>query len=166
MPWPLQSECDAFYGNPRNRGNPSESSPKWESENLVRVKPPFVIYYEGKQVKAGMLVHKKVADSLTRVLAAIWDKAGKSQKVIDDWGVSKFAGAYTYKLMKSGKALSMHSWGCALDLDPERNGYKDNTPNFANIPEVVAAFDAEGWVWGGRWKDPCDGMHFQAARLK
>jgi hypothetical protein len=166
MPWPLQSECNTFYGNPRNQKDPSQPSPKWESENLVRVKPPFVIYYEGKQVKAGMLVHKKVADSLARVLGVIWDKAGKSQAKIDAWGVSNFAGAYTFKLMKSGKALSMHSWGCALDLDPERNGYKDDTPNFANIPEVVAAFENEGWVWGGRWTDPCDGMHFQAARLK
>jgi hypothetical protein len=29
-------------------------------------------------------------------------------------------------------------------------------------PEVVRAFEAEGWVWGGRFRTP-DCMHFQVA---
>lgn len=164
MAWPKQSECDAFYGNPRNRSNPSESSPKWESENLVRVKPPFAIYYEGRPVRAGMSVHRKVADSLSKVFALIWEKAGQNQATIDAWGVSNFAGAYNYRMMRGSSRLSMHSWGCAIDLDPDRNAMGDTTPNFANVPEVVAAFESEGWVWGGHWSGRgCDGMHFQAA---
>lgn len=166
MAWPKQSECDAFYGNPRNRADPAKPSDAWEAANLVYVKAPFDMRYEGTLLKKGVRIHKNCADSLKRVFDAIWKAAGQSQAKIDAWGVSIYGGGYTYKLMKSGKALSMHSWGCAIDLDPERNGYKDTTPNFANIPEVVAAFDAEGWEWGGRWKDPCDGMHFQAARVR
>lgn len=163
MSWPKQSECDKFYGNPRNRSDPAKPSNAWESANLVYVQPPFVMRYDGIALKRGIRIHRLCADSLLKVLGRIWEASGRSQAKIDEWGVSIYGGGYTYKLMKSGRALSMHSWGCAIDLDPERNGYKDNTPNFANIPEVIAAFDAEGWVWGGRWKDPCDGMHFQAA---
>ena len=167
MPWPLQSECDAFYGNPRNSRDPSRASPKWESENLVRVKPPFVVYYEGKPVRAGMLVHEKVADSLMKVFTAIWKKSGESQAKVDAWGISNYAGAYNFRMMRGSSRLSMHSWGCALDFDPDRNGMGDTTPHFAEVPEVVAAFEAEGWVWGGRWSGKsCDGMHFQAARPK
>ena len=167
MTWPLQSECDTFYGNPRNRSDPSAASPKWESENLVRVKPPFAVYYEGKPVKAGLMVHKKVAESLARVFAAIWEKSGRNQKVIDGWGVSNYGGAYNYRLMRGSSRLSMHSYGCAVDLDPDRNGMGDTTPHFAKVPEVVGAFEAEGWVWGGHWSGKsCDGMHFQAARVR
>lgn len=166
MSWPTQAECDAFYGNPRSRADNSKSSPAWESSNLVRVKPPFVIRFEGKPVSAGVLIHKKCADSLARIFANIWEAANRDQSVIDAWGVSNFAGAYNYRVMRGGSSLSMHSYGCAIDLDPERNDFHDTTPNFANIPQVVDAFEKEGWTWGGRWSGrSCDGMHFQAARV-
>ena len=31
-----------------------------------------------------------------------------------------------------------------------------------NRRTVVAAFDAIGWYWGGRWRDPVDHQHFSA----
>ena len=34
MNWPLQKECDNFYGNPRGR-NPSLPSATWEAQNLT-----------------------------------------------------------------------------------------------------------------------------------
>lgn len=165
--WPTQAECDAFYGNPRNRNDASKPSPAWEAENLVRVKPPFTIRYEGKVVSAGVLIHKKCAESLSRVFNEIWEASGKDQSVIDKWGVSNYAGAYNYRLSRGSGWLSMHGYAAAIDLDPERNDFHDTTPNFANIPQVVNAFEREGWVWGGRWSGrSCDGMHYQAARVR
>ncbi len=157
--WPKQSECDTFYGNPRGRNG--KASAKWESENLTRIAPPFTMKYDGKPIKT-ILIHKKCADSLLRVLNNIWESAGKSQATVDKWGASIYGGAYNYRLMRGGSRLSMHSWGCAIDLDPARNGLNDPTPNFANIPEVLKAFEKEGWTWGGEWSRP-DGMHWQAA---
>lgn len=159
--WPRQSECDAFYGSPRGRnGRPSLI---WELANITTIVPPFAMTFAGQPVKS-IRVHKKVAASLLRVLTAIWVAAGKNQKVVNDWGASIFGGSYNFRLMTGGSSLLMHSWGCAIDLDPARNAYHDTTPNFAKHPEVIKAFAAEGWVWGGKWKN-ADGMHFQAAGL-
>lgn len=164
--WPTQADCDRFYGNPRNRNDASKPSAAWESTNLVRVKPPFVIRYEGTPVKAGVLIHKKCSESLARVFENIWEASGQNQDVIDEWGVSSFGGSYNFRLMRGSSRLSMHSWGCAIDLDPDRNAFHDTTPNFSRIPQVVDAFEKEGWTWGGRWSGrSCDGMHFQAAAV-
>ncbi len=43
----------------------------------------------------------------------------------------------------------MHSYGCAVDLDPVNNGLSDRTPRFAQFPQVLQAFADEGWKWGG-----------------
>jgi len=64
-----------------------------------------------------------------------------------------------HKLHRRDKPLSMHSWGIAVDLNPRTNAY--GAPGDMP-PEFVAAFEAAGWKWGGRWKHP-DPMHFQAA---
>jgi hypothetical protein len=153
--WPLQKDCDTFYGNPR--GAAGKPSAAWESANLVLVKCPWVLRYDGTPVK-GLRVHKKCAESLKRVLAAIWDRLGHSQAEIDRIGMSIYGGGYNFRKMRGGSALSMHSWGCALDFDPARNGMGDTTPNMDL--RVVEEFEREGWEWGGHWKD---GMHFQAA---
>lgn len=163
--WPLQSQCDDFYGNPRGRGGAASSL--WEAANIVRVKPPFVLRYDGAPV-SGVRVHKKCAEAFGRVFGRIWEAAGHDQAVIDAWGVSIYGGAYNYRLMRGSARLSMHAWGCAIDLDPDRNAFHDVTPAFARPPQsaVVAAFEAEGATWGGRWSGrACDGMHFQFARV-
>lgn len=157
--WPLQKDCDRYYGNPR--GSNGQPSAKWESANLVSVRPPFRMTYAGKPI-SGIRVHKKCAESLQRILAALWEASGRSQARIDEWGVSIYGGAYNYRLMRGGNSLSMHSWGCAIDLDPARNGLGDTTPRFRQFPEVLRAFADEGWEWGGDWSRP-DGMHWQAA---
>lgn len=161
--WPKQSHCDAFYGDPR--GKNGEASGKWEAENLVMIQAadlPFVIRYGGTPVR-GIRCHRKVRDAFLRVLNAIWVAAGRRQPVIDAWGMSDFNGCYVYRQKRAGTSLSMHAYGCAFDFDADRNGFKDTTPNFANVPEVLAAWKAEGFVWGGPWRPNADGMHWQAA---
>lgn len=171
--WPLQKDCDAFYGNPRGTKDRSRANATWESANLVTVPVPFRMFFAGHPVST-IRIHRKCADSLARVLDRIWIAAGKDQKVVDGWGASTYGGSYSYRLMRGLNTLSMHSYGCAIDLDPARNALHDRTPTFTPASPVVQAFLAEGWVWGGDWdgdhssadEPRCDGMHFQAARLK
>lgn len=160
MTWPLQKDCTKFYGNPRGSGG--KANPQWEAENLVLVKCPWTLRFEGKFV-SGIRIHKKCADSLKRVLAAIWEACGRSQAEIDRIGMSKYGGSYNFRSMRGSNSLSMHSYGIAVDFDPSRNGLGDATP--AMDHRVVRAFEAEGWEWGGHWSRP-DGMHFQAARTR
>lgn len=165
MIWPLQSELSEFYGDPRGK-TLDQANPQWVAENIVRVLPPFTMTYGGRPTKT-ISIHKKCAESLSRVLVQIWDSSGYNQKTLDLWGASIYGGAFNYRLMRGGTRLSVHSWGAAIDLDPARNGFHDQTPNFANHPAVIKAFEDEGWIWGGRWKgDSTDGMHFQAARVR
>ncbi|MDI9407826.1 MAG: M15 family metallopeptidase [Candidatus Pacebacteria bacterium] len=172
MTWPKQSEVlsgRSVYGNPKSR-TPGVSSAKWEAENLVYVKAPFVMTFAGQKLTSGMKVHRHCAASLARIMDAIWAASGKDQKVIDHWGLSIYSGGHVFRLMRDGVALSMHSYGCAVDFDRARNDLFDRTPRFAEFPEVLKAFADEGWRWGGDWNGNgssaderrADGMHWQA----
>ncbi len=164
MNWPMQRDCDAFYGRPINGDGSINRA--WEAANLVVIKPPFTVYYGTTPVK-GIRIHRLCAESLSRVLDRIWAAAGRQQSVVDAWGASKFAGSWVVRNKRGAGTLSMHAYGCAIDLDPGRNAFHSTRPNFGRMPafKVVEAFEAEGWTWGGRWSGrSCDGMHFQAAR--
>ena len=58
---------------------------------------------------------------------------------------------------------SAHSYGIAIDLNDalsdywrwEKNGWKNRIPQ-----PIVDAFEAEGFIWGGRWFH-FDTMHFE-----
>ncbi|WKL57223.1 M15 family metallopeptidase [Asticcacaulis sp. ZE23SCel15] len=163
--WPLQSQCKAFYGDPTSviRGAPAPNA-EWERMHLVKVFIPWSAHASwDKDLRIRTLrVHSKCAASLERVLNAIWEAVGRDQNEIDRIGMSSVGGGHNWRLMRGGNALSTHSYGCAVDFDPERNGLGDNSP--AMDKRVIKAFTDEGWVWGGQWKRP-DGMHFQAARV-
>lgn len=51
---------------------------------------------------------------------------------------------------------SMHSWGCAIDINASENQLGHPT-SFS--PEFIACFTDEGLTWGGRFKRT-DPMHF------
>lgn len=159
--WPHQNDVDTFYGNPRGRDGLENR--KWVAENIVKVAAPWklVTAWDFRPV-AAVRIHRRCADSLTRVFERIWVAAGREQDRIHEWGMHLYAGGFNYRMMRGSTRLSMHSWGCAVDFDSARNAFGDRTPNFASIPQVLAAFDAEDWTWGGRWHKP-DGMHWQAA---
>lgn len=146
--WPVQSNCPSYYGQVNQI-----------SAQLVMVKTPWALYFEGKPV-GGISIHKKCAPSLQRVLDAIWVRLGKSQAEIDRIGLSKFSGSYNPRKIAGSNNWSMHAYGCAVDFDSANNWLGDTTP--AMDRRVVEEFEREGWEWGGHWKRP-DGMHFQAA---
>lgn len=161
--WPRQSELSAFYGSPHGRNG--LSSPSWERENLVILPSPWALEtsWSGQAVR-GIRIHRLCAESLASVLESIWRAASGDESKIRGWGMHLFGGSYSFRLMRGANALSAHAFGCAVDFDPARNGFGDPKPNFAAVPQVLRAFEEEGWVWGGNWKTR-DGMHWQAARV-
>lgn len=171
--WPTQSSVLAYkspYGDPR--GKPaSKGSAAWESKNLVYVVPPFKMKM-GSIPISKFKMHSVCADSMRRVLDRLWVLAGKSQSTIDLWGASQFSGSYNYRQMRNGTRLSMHSFGCAIDLDAARNGLGNRKPRFLQYPKVNEAFQSEDWIWGMDWDDDgkttdtstFDGMHWQATK--
>jgi len=171
--WPKQSDVLAYrsvYGDPRGRGG-GVASDAWRRASLVTVPPPFAMAM-GEIRITKITIHRHCAESLARVLADIWERSGRDQGMIDDWGMSVFSGSFNYRVMRGLSTLSMHAFGCAVDFDAPRNGLGDPTPHFASCPEVLAAFAAEGWTWGGDWNGNGsmadqrrhDGMHWQATQ--
>ena len=153
--WPKQSTADAFYGNPR--GPNGKASLLWKAQSLTYVAPLFAMNFVGTPVSR-ITIHRKCAASLQRVLDAIWVASGQDQKKIDAWGVSQFGGSFNFRLMRGSSHLSMHSYGCAIDLAPQRFPMGRTTPTFCK--EVLNAFADEGWI-----NLPRDRMHFQAAHF-
>lgn len=171
--WPKQSDVLAYrspYGDPRGRGG-SDASPTWKAANLTTIAPPFKMAMGDIKITK-ITIHKYCAESLKRVLEAIWVASGRDQRVIDDWGMSVFSGSFNYRPMRGLNTLSMHSFGCAVDFDAPRNALGNPNPHFAKCPEVLKAFRDEGWTWGGDWNGNGsmadqrrhDGMHWQATQ--
>lgn len=163
--WPHQdpASMSAFYGDPCGKdGGPD---PKWEATNLVRITPPYpMVLAWAPQTSVGSIrVHRKCAESLSRILAGILNHYG-THDAVQAARMHLYGGAYSFRLMRGAHALSIHSWGAAIDLDPERNAFGRAWGSVAGMmPQaVIDLFEAEGWVSGADWRKP-DAMHAQAA---
>ena len=155
--WPLQSQCDSFYGNPR-------AGAVWQSANLVHVTCPWKMHIEHTPV-AAITIHRKCAESLAGVLDAIWTAVGKAQTEIVRLRYDLFDGSFNYRPMRGSQRLSMHAYGCAIDWDAEDNAFHSTRHLFRGDSLLVVKFREAGWVWGGEWSPP-DAMHVQAARVR
>jgi hypothetical protein len=72
-----------------------------------------------------------------------------------------------WRVIAGTKRLSMHSFGIALDVNPDLPYWRwEKHPETmpaqckAFPPEILAAFEAEGFIWGGKWAS-FDLMHFE-----
>jgi len=153
--WPPQSQAMSFFGNPASSG--------WEAANLVHVTCPWR-FTTGSQV---ILIHKKCADSLARILNYIWEQCGKSQDQIHKFGYDVFDGSYNYRPIAGTSTLSEHAYGAALDFNAAAN--PQHAPltktKFKEDSLIVQAFKEEGWTWGGDWSPAyIDAMHFQSLK--
>lgn len=77
------------------------------------------------------------------------------------------AGTYSCRAVADTGLLSMHAFGAALDINVRHSDYwvwaraRGNVPYRNRIPfEVVEAFEAERFIWGGKWYH-YDTMHFE-----
>jgi hypothetical protein len=147
----------AFYGDP-GKGE--------VASQLVRVTPPFQMYYDGRPLKT-ISFHKKAAPALLAALNAIWDHYGRDQAQIDRLGISNCAGTYNPRKIRGSRTRwSNHAFGAAIDLAAGENGFNatdaDHDGHPGTIPQpVVQAFKRQGARWGGDYRGRKDPMHFE-----
>ncbi len=137
----------------------------------VRVDALFAASYPRAEVKPTALfgrslrVHARVAPAFARVeqrLAA----AVKADPSLAPW-LSKLSGTFVERKIAGTERTSSHSYGISIDLDAARTHYwrwqRPPSPlRWRNtVPQaIVDAFEAEGFIWGGRWYH-YDTMHFE-----
>ncbi|MCF8278324.1 MAG: M15 family metallopeptidase [Flavobacteriales bacterium] len=155
--WPTQrtdEELIAFYGqmgaNQKSLALPYPHRLSWDMNKSVNA----------------FQCHQKVHSSVVRVLTKVKNTYGMAeiQRLrLDVWG-----GCLNVRLMRGGDRYSTHSWGIAIDYDPENNQLKwgRDRASFAR-PEYEQwwqLWEEEGWVSLGRQHN-FDWMHVQAAML-
>ena len=152
-----QAQLIAKYGTPNKTGK----------GYLVWIDLPYPMYlnWQSKTYVRRIQCHKLVADSLKAIFEDILCHYGLDEVKrlqLDDYG-----GCFNYRAMRGGTSLSVHSWGCAIDLDPDRNLLHETskTARFAR-PEykpIIDIFYKHGWVSLGRERN-FDWMHFEIAK--
>jgi D-alanyl-D-alanine carboxypeptidase len=131
--------------------------PRWQGDFLDRVALPFALplSWDISRSVRQFTCHKLLLPVFTRVFGDIHN-AGLQSKL------SSFGGCFAFRPQRTGTKLSAHSWGIAVDLNPETNqqGTAGNMDS-----SVVTIFRQAGFEWGGSWqgrrRDP---MHFQFCR--
>jgi hypothetical protein len=140
-------------------GQPGDTS----QLTVITLPYPMRIAWDKKKTVTKMQCHKLVADKFLAVFNELLDLYGLP--ALQELGIDLFGGCVNMRLMRGSKTKwSRHSWGIAIDLDPERNGLK--TPwakaQFSR-PEYKVMLDIfykHGFFSYGREKN-YDAMHFE-----
>lgn len=152
--WPKQSQVTAFYGQ--------------VGTNQTSITPPWTmrLAWDKRRTIQRMTLHKKVAASALRAMIHAYAHYGDTG--IKHLGLDLFGGSLNVRRMRGGSAYSMHSWGIAIDWDPERNQLRWKKPQARLSHDDCVpwweAWEAEGWTSLGRARN-FDWMHVQAASL-
>ena len=155
--WPRQAGCTQYYGLP---GNPDCTA------GVVNLPAPMRLAWDLDEKIKTFRCHKLVEKHMESIFIQTVAHYGE-----DGWrklGLDIFGGCYNLRKMRGGSAFSMHSWGIAVDIDPEHNQLKWNKKK-ANMAEgqyepFWKIVESAGATSLGRARD-FDWMHFQFANL-
>lgn len=137
-----------------------------ENQTTLVLPYPMVLAWDTSSIVTKITCHEKVKDSLERILKNVLTHYGLDE--IKKLRLDRFGGCLNVRKKRGGNTWSIHSWGAAVDFDPDRNQLKwGKDKAFFSRPEYDAFWkivEAEGWVSLGRQRD-YDWMHIQAATL-
>jgi hypothetical protein len=149
--WPTQAGVPDYFGA------------RDENQTSLALPYPMRLAWDKGEIVRKISIHEKCHDSALRVLIRVADHYGTK---VSQLGLDLFGGCLNVRKMRGGSAWSMHSWGIAIDFDPERNQLKwgrDRARLAQPDCEMFWKFwEEEGWISLGRAKN-YDWMHVQAA---
>ena len=134
--------------------NDGTIKPKWELDQMGLAYLPFTIPLAAcPSIEVDKIYcHKKLISTFTNVFRIIHERNLRPY-------VRSYGGCFNYRSKYNDSRLSTHSWGIAIDLNPETNlpGTRGDMH-----PEIVEIFQSYGFEWGGSWKRrEKNPMHFQ-----
>lgn len=145
--------------------------------------------FDGRPHTGEMLVHADVAADVVGVFGALFEAGFPLEEMrvvaapeldLAPTGDGNNTTAFVCRAARDQTRWSAHAYGLAVDVNPFYNPYvrddlvlpelasayldreRERPGMVADGGPVVAAFDAIGWAWGGRWSEPLDLMHFSA----
>ena len=151
---------------PRQRDVPSYYGTPGQNQTMLQLPFPMVLAWDLNTPIQRFSIHQKAADSARRALTRTLQHYGMDR--IRELRLDRFGGCLNHRPMRGGNSLSMHSWGIAIDFDPERNQLRWGRDRAhmarADYQPFLNFWEAEGWISLGRERN-FDWMHVQAARL-
>lgn len=137
-------------------------------ENQTQLELPYklILAWDKNISLSKITCHQKVSKSLYTIFENTLKTYG--EKEINKLHLNIFGGCINVRKMRGGSSWSIHSWGAAVDLDPDNNQLKWGKDRALFAKKEYESFwnivEAEGWTSLGRSRN-FDYMHFQAAYL-
>jgi D-alanyl-D-alanine carboxypeptidase len=147
--------------------------------------------FPGARRRGAIVVNKDVAGEVVGVMRRLYEARVPIRRMrpIEAYGGDDFASieddntsAFNCRAATGSQNWSQHAYGRAIDINPIENPYVENgrvyhrasrsyvdrsrvRPGMAiEKGALVAAFDAAGWGWGGRWSGSVrDYQHFSVS---
>lgn len=143
--------------------------------------------FDGKTHSGELIVNRLLADEVLEIFRKLYEKAYPIEKIrlIDHYGADdersmtdNNSSAFCYRNIAHTQVLSLHSYGCAIDINPLYNPYLADgyvmpaagapyADREKNFPHKITRedlcfriFTEHGWSWGGDWTDEKDYQHF------
>jgi hypothetical protein len=154
MTWPTEAQCPKFYG------------PKGQNQTSIALPFQMVLDWDKTKTIRTITCHEKVAAPMTRIFQNLLSHYGLEK--LRELGIDQFGGCLNVRLKRGSKSSwSIHSWGCAVDLDPDRNQLRwgRDRAQFAK-PEYLPMWkiiEGEGATSYGRLRN-FDWMHWGFSR--
>jgi hypothetical protein len=129
---------------------------------VITLPYPMRLAWDKDTKVSKMSCHHLVADNFLGVFKDLLAHYGYEK--IKELGIDLYGGCFNFRKMRGGTDWSRHSWGLAIDLDPERNLLKETglTARFARAEykPMIDIFYKHGFVGLGPEKN-YDWMHFE-----
>lgn len=145
--------------------------------------------FDGADHTGELIVAASVADNVLAIFRQLYQDGYPigSMRLVDDFGgdddasmAANNTSAFNCRPVSGGGGFSEHSYGTAIDVNPVQNPYLRGSTvlpaagtSYAGRPDapgvihdgddVVRAFAAGGFSWGGDWTDPIDYQHFSVS---
>lgn len=124
-----------------------------QSKNMVMWDIPTEL--EIGVIPKRLYCNKDIVGPLTQAFKSLIDTG--YVKELKTWD-----GCFNIRKKRGLTSMSLHSWGIAIDVNAFENGLN-------KIPKLssgfVKCFKDAGFLWGGDWKNRCDGMHFELKNI-
>ena len=148
----MEDRIEEIYGKPCRESNLTFAS----------IPFPLIIAWDKSKTTRRIKCHKLVKDDVENIFKDLLREYGQNK--IEELEINVFGGCYNCRNMRGGSRKSMHSWGIAIDLSPEKNQlrWSRTRAQFAKpeYKKMIDIFYKYGWESLGR-EENRDYMHFQ-----